>query len=208
MPNGVSCAYFAAKNLKVGIKEKNIFRDGIAGIQTARTADAAVKSVSQTTSSITQSAAFTASKNILGKVASVAKKFLYPLIICSGIYNTAKSNDKVKTGVSQASAIGLMFGMEQLAEKTFLKKIDQRVSTTQNKKLKVGWYVLKGLTYAACSLTGYDVGNKVGQKFIDKIRGVKQSKNSSVSNRQVNDEEDLAKIIFSDIDNMNEPKAG
>ena len=39
MPNGISCAFFAGKNLIYGQKENNIFKEGIAIAQTVRTVD-------------------------------------------------------------------------------------------------------------------------------------------------------------------------
>ena len=44
MANGISCAFFAGKNLIYGQKEKNVFKEGIGGIQTVRTVDSAAKS--------------------------------------------------------------------------------------------------------------------------------------------------------------------
>ena len=210
MPNGVSCAYFAAKNLEVGIKEKNVFRGGIAGIQTARTADAAAQTFCKTGAAITKSTVFSGVKNVLGKVAVIAKKLLYPLIICSGIYSTVKSDDKVKTGISQATGIGLMYGMEQLAEKTFIKQIESKVSATNNKKLKIGWYILRGLAYATCSLAGYDIGNKVAGKTVDKIREHKNKNNQNKSSESIVPEnskssEEIEKIIFGDIEDFSQP---
>ena len=43
MPNGISCAYFAARNHIYGQKEKNMFKEGIAGAQTARAIDTVAK---------------------------------------------------------------------------------------------------------------------------------------------------------------------
>ncbi|MBQ3640449.1 hypothetical protein II906_00720 [bacterium] len=192
MPNGISCAIFAGKNIYNGLRDKNVFRDGIGIIQTTRTADAALNS-GIAAGKLAESSVCVAAKTTLKTVAGIAKKCLYPLIIGSGIFNTIKSKDKVKTGVSQGCAIGTMYGMEQLAEKTFLKNLDAKFAHCPNKKVKVGWYVAKGLTYAACSLGGYEIGNKIGTKIVDKVRAHKETKNveNSVPSSDVEYTEDI-----------------
>ena len=121
MPNGISCAYFAARNHIYGKKEDNPFKKGIAGIQTARTVDAVAK-----TGAI--AGPFGAPiTNFVNGIAKVGKKIVYPLIIGSGIYNTVKSDDKVKTGASNAFGISTMYGFEVVAEKC-LNKITSLLS--------------------------------------------------------------------------------
>ena len=169
MPNGVSCAYFAVRNHIYGKNEQNMFKKGIAGVQTVRTADAVANS------SVAATHVATPVKGFLGKAAALCRKIVYPLIIGSGIYNTVKSDDKVRTGISQASGIGTMYAFEQIAEKC-LKNIDKKIPTS-NKVARYTWYVAKGLTFAAASLLGYNVGSSGGEKIVDNHRNKKQAKN-------------------------------
>ena len=104
MPNGISCAFFAARNHIYGHNEHNVFKEGIAGCQTIRTADAVADAVAHT-GTVAKSVAKPVS-GFLGKAAKYARKIVYPLIIASGIYNTVKSDDKVKTGAMQVGGIG------------------------------------------------------------------------------------------------------
>ena len=64
MPNGISCAYFAARNYIYGTKEQNIFKEGIAGAQTVRTIDAVTNTL-PVLSSV---------RTFFGSLASIAKK--------------------------------------------------------------------------------------------------------------------------------------
>ena len=179
MPNGVSCLYFAGKNFIYGKKEGNVFKDGIGVIQSVRGADfLASDNVVNVAGAATK-----ASKNpvfgMLGTAAKTLKKILYPLIIVSGIYNTAKSKDKVKTGASQATGIGMMYGLEQVAERALVcleKKIFANEALKNNKKARIAWYIARGIAYATASLTGYKTGNKITGKLIDNIRNKKAKK--------------------------------
>lgn len=172
MPNGVSCACFAIRNHKIAESTNNVFRRGIAGIQTVRTVDAAAKA------SVIQQSALKPALPYLSKAAAFLRKLVYPLIIASGVYNTAKSDDKVRTGFSQAAGIGAMYGCEKVAEKG-LKHIDKKIENLKGNKyfkaIKIAWYVAKGLLYLGASLGGYEGGSKLVEKIIDKIRGTKPS---------------------------------
>ena len=175
MPNGISCAYFAARNHIYGKQEDNPFKEGIAGIQTARTIDAVAK-----TGAIKGPFAAPVS-NFFNGAATIGKKIVYPLIIGSGIYNTIKSDDKVKTGTTNALGISTMYCFEVVAEKglnkltTLLSKSDK---FTNNKFAKTAWYVAKGLAFVAASLGGYNVGSKAAETFIDEYRRTKSDVNS------------------------------
>ncbi len=203
MPNGISCAYFAAKNYMIGKEDDNAFRLGIAGAQSART----INCITQAVPAINNSSKMA---KCVGSIAAIAKKIVYPLIISSGIYTTFKSKDKVKTGISQTTAISSMYACEQTAE-SILKTIDNKVLNTpafkNNKYLKYGYYVLKGSAYAASSLFGYNAGSKLGSSFVDKIRSKKfknylppqqeiNSPNSPQNNKQNTNSE-----VFNDIKN-------
>ncbi len=177
MPNGVSCAYFAAKNYMIGKKDDNVFRTGVAAAQTVRSLDYAAIAAP-----VVNNASLPA--KIINTSAKIGKKLLYPLIVVSGIYNTVKSNDKVKTAVSQTGAISSMYACEQAAE-FLLKGIDKRLSQSQkiinNKYLKFALYGLRGIAYASASIFGYDTGAKAFSLLVDKVRGEESVRNKIYS---------------------------
>lgn len=166
MPNGISCAFFAAKNFKIAKENHDIFRAGITGAQTIRTVDHASKA----STIINNTSKFS---KTLSNIASWCKKLVYPLIIASGIHKTIKSNDKVKTGFSQAAGIGTMYCFEEITE-NLLKKIPINNIKINNKFLKPVPYILKGLIYAGASILGYNIGSKISEKAVDKVRESKQ----------------------------------
>lgn len=171
MPNGVSCACFAIRNHKVAETTNNVFREGIANIQSVRTVNEVAKA-----STAIQNSAIKPALPFLDSLACTLRKLIYPLIIGSAVYNTVKSDDKVKTGLSQAAGIGAMYGCEKIAEK-YLKQVDKKVNNLKGSKytklIKVGWYVAKGLIYLASSLGGFKGGSELVSTIIDKIRGKK-----------------------------------
>lgn len=172
MPNGISCAFFAGRNLVYGKKEENIFKQGIAAVQTTRTVDSAAQSGLL---HIKQAQA-------LNQFTQIIKKAVYPLIIGSGVYNTLKSEDKVRTGASQAAGIGTMYTFEKIAEKGLVKaekKLLENPTIKKNKYLRSGIYILKGLGFVAASLGGYNVGSKIAEKSVDTFRSIKDSKEES-----------------------------
>ena len=188
MPNGVSCAYFAARNFVYGEKEHNVFKKGLGVVQSTRTADAVTKTV------ITKNPFINATKSFIGKAASILKKLVYPLIVASGVYNTVKSDDKVKTGVTQATAIASMYGVEKLAEKA-LNSINKKVLSSQiqhsNKYVRGAWYIAKGAAFIVASMFGYNAGSKIGTNIVDSVRGNKQSNNNKIidnSTLKINDD--------------------
>lgn len=172
MPNGVSCACFALRNHKIAENTNNVFRRGIADIQTVRTLDA----IAQT--DVIQKTALKPATTHLNNAANFLRKLVYPLIIGSAIYTTSKSDDKVKTGLSQAAGIGAMYGMEKLAE-LGLENIEKKVNSLKGGKYtklaKMGWYVARGLIYLSVSLSGYKSASEFVSSIIDKIRGKKGS---------------------------------
>lgn len=194
MPNGISCSFFAYKNYLIGKRDHNIFRTGIAGAQTIRSVNCAAKAAPV----IDNSSKFA---KACSKVASIAKKILYPLIILSGVYTTAKSDDKVKTGITQGSSILTMFTSEQISER-LLKKLDTKVKSSaaikENKYLRYGYYILKGAAYAASSLFGYDLGNKISSNIVDKVRA-KSAQNGEIKFGEVDDTK--AEDVFDEIEN-------
>ena len=201
MPNGVSCAYFALKNYKIGKKDENLFRTGIAGAQTTRTIDCVTKAtpIIKETSLISK---------FFGRAAALARKIVYPLIIGSGVYTTFKSDDKVKTGVSQGLGIASMYSCERVAER-ILKSLESKIlnskSAQSSKPLRIATYVLKGCAYAASSIFGFNVGNKIGSKTVDSFRNLTSgnaNKYKDIYNPEnMIDSTDLDDKIFDDIEN-------
>ncbi|MBQ9246304.1 hypothetical protein IJ182_08570 [bacterium] len=180
MPNGISCAFFAARNHIYGHNEHNVFKEGIAGCQTIRTADAVADAVAHT-GTVAKSVAKPVS-GFLGKAAKYARKIVYPLIIASGIYNTVKSDDKVKTGAMQVGGIGTMYAVEQIAEKG-LKIANDKLKATSfvqgNKYAKYGLYIAKGMAFVAASILGYNTGSSTAEKIVNNIRA-KKAKNKPI----------------------------
>ena len=196
MPNGISCAYFAIKSYKVAKEDENVFRGGIAGIQTVRTLDAVSSAIGALPAASVMSLGGKAAKasapvgasfgstlppichkagKFLSGMAKFGRKLVYPLIVLSGILNTARAEDKVKTGVSQASGIGLMYASETIAEK-FLNPITHKIESSAKPWVKGAWAVARGLIYVGASLGGYDIGNKFASSIVDKVRGHKLKK--------------------------------
>ena len=204
MPNGVSCAYFAARNHIYGKNEGNMFKEGIAGIQTVRSVDAVTSSAAMA-NHVSQPV-----KGFFSKAAACLKKFVYPLIITSGIYNTVKSDDKVKTGVSQAAGIGTMYAFEEITERTLKaiqKKLMSNPKISGNKWARAAWYVAKGSAFIAASIGGYTLGSNGGEAIVDKKRKEKEAKNidgDSFDKNQLPADptlspEDVESAIFSDM---------
>ncbi len=173
MPNGVSCLYFAIKNHKIGTTEHNVFREGIAGCQAVRTVDyvnqaapamettakgvAKYLSKNEKLAGIVSNITTTGEKvarpvtNFFSKAAKFARRIVYPLIIASGVYNTARAKDKVKTGAKQAGGIGTMYLFEQCAEKHLINLSNYLLNlpfVKSHKAAGIAVYVLKGLGFA------------------------------------------------------------
>ena len=205
MPNGVSCAFFAGRNLVHGKTENNIFKEGIGCAQTVRTADSVVHSASV--------GAKVASpvKSALSKGAAIARKIVYPLIIGSGVYNTLVSDDKVRTGAAQAGGIGTMYAFEQISEKalnSIQKKLMSKSNISGNKWARAGWYIAKGAAFVAASLGGYTLGSSGGEAIVDKKRKEKEAKNADGDSFKKNElpvdstlnPENVESAIFSDME--------
>lgn len=197
MPNGISCAVFAARNHIYGKQEQNIFKEGIAHAQTARAIDSVTK-----TGAISGPIG-TPITNFFSKAASIARKLLYPLIIGSAVYNTAKSDDKVKTGFSQGSGIVSMLAFEKVAKKLLEKANTQLLKyepIQNNKYLKSSLYVLKGLAFVGASLMGYNLGSSTTEKIVDKIRE-KAPESTSNDNpfSESTETKEMERILFEDM---------
>ncbi len=217
MPNGISCAYFAARNFIYGTKENNLFKEGIAAAQTIRTADAAcnasriVEDAANAANAVNASAAAAANVSpiakFLSKGAAIARKILYPLIIASGVYNTVKSDDKVRTGVSQAAGIATMCAFEntlayvqkkaipKLVEK-YGSKVPKNIAKIASKGLnflntnkygKIAKYILQGILFATVSMGGYNTGSKIAEKIVDKHRSSKNKKDVALLEKKLSE---------------------
>ena len=190
MPNGVSCAYFAARNHIYGHNENNVFKEGIAGCQTVRTIDslASTRTIQNAVPMAKSTAGF------WGKAAKFARKIVYPLIIASGIYNTARAKDKVKTGAMQAGGIGTMFAFETVAEKALkniAKKLLDKPVCQQHKAARIGVYVAKGLAFVGASLLGYTVGSNGAENIVNKIRAKKALKAEKNNTEQATEKKEF-----------------
>ena len=195
MPNGVSCAYFAALNHENGLKHDNIFREGVAVAQTARTIDAITASQTVACSPLLNGV-FNPIKPIFSKLAAISRKIIYPLFIMSTALTTLKSKDKVKTGISQSTGLICMSLMENLEVKG-IKKLETIISkkvNLSNKYLRYGWYILKGLSFITASMTGYTLGNKAAGKTVDVVR------NTIKKHKDKNNQPDKTEQLFSEMD--------
>lgn len=125
----------------------------------------------------------------VAKVAKFAADNVNPLICVSAGIKTAMSDDKVKTGITEATALTAMFTGEALmkanygkiikstafrntlakaAKSKFLKPIFKYVN---NHKLqgKIGT-ILKAVTFIAASMTAYSIGQKYGDQLSDRVK--------------------------------------
>lgn len=124
-----------------------------------------------------------------GKATQFAVNNVNPLICVSGAIKTAMSDDKLKTGVTEAAALAFMFSGEGLtklhydrlvnsqtcknllnaASKTnILKPIFEYISKN-NLGGKVG-AIAKGLAFVAASLTSYSIGENIGGDLSSKVK--------------------------------------
>lgn len=131
-----------------------------------------------------------------GKVTQFAVNNVNPLICASGVVKTAMSEDKVKTGITEAAALATMFTGEgliklyydkaansnevknlgkKLSDKKFIKPV---VEYLEKHKLggKVG-AVVKGLVFVGGSMTSYSIGQKFGDDFAERVEAGLDLKN-------------------------------
>lgn len=124
-----------------------------------------------------------------GKATQFAINNVNPLICVSGVIKTSLSDDKVKTGVTEAAALSSMFVwegctkeyyenivnsdkckslIESASKNRFLKPVFEFI---EKHKLqgKVGSGI-KALTFVAASMTGYTIGEKYGGNLADKVK--------------------------------------
>ena len=124
-----------------------------------------------------------------GKFTKFAVNNVNPLICVSGVIKTAMAEDKVKAGITEAAALGMMFAGEGLTKRYYSKVVNSQTCKnilTKASKMpvlknifkylekhkltgKVG-AVIKGLAFISASITSYNIGEKYGSKIADEIK--------------------------------------
>ena len=124
-----------------------------------------------------------------GKVTQFAVNNVNPLICASGVVKTAMSDDKVKTGITETTALSAMFlgegmikkyyedvassktvqdGIKQFSESRIGKQIFEYLEKHKLKG-KVG-AIIKGLTFVAGSMTSYSIGQELGNPIAHRVK--------------------------------------
>lgn len=124
-----------------------------------------------------------------GKVTQFAVNNVNPLICASGVVKTAMSDDKVKTGITETTALSAMFlgegmikkyyedvassktvqdGIKQFSESRIGKPIFEYLEKHKLKG-KVG-AIIKGLTFVAGSMTSYSIGQELGNPIAHRVK--------------------------------------
>lgn len=124
-----------------------------------------------------------------GKATKFAVNNVNPLICASGVIKTAMSDDKVKTGITEAAALSTMFMAEAAVKHNYERAVNSNscknaVSKASKSKLlkpvfnileKHQWTgkagtVVKGLAFVAASMTAYSAGHAVGDDIADRVK--------------------------------------
>lgn len=123
------------------------------------------------------------------KVTKFAADNVNPLICVSGAIKTLRSDDKMKTGITETTALTTMFAGEALTKHYYDKIIGSKAckdlltkaSSTKylkpvfeylekhNLTGKVG-AIVKGLAFVAASITAYNIGHKMGEDINDRLK--------------------------------------
>lgn len=124
-----------------------------------------------------------------GKVTQFAVNNVNPLICASGVVKTAMSDDKVKTGITETTALSAMFlgegmikrhyedvasskivqdGIKQFSESRIGKPIFEYLEKHKLKG-KAG-AIIKGLTFVAGSMTSYSIGQELGNPIAHRVK--------------------------------------
>ena len=124
-----------------------------------------------------------------GKFTKFAVNNVNPLICVSGGIKTLMSDDKVKTGITEAAALSMMFAGEGVTKKYYdkvansktCKTFIEEISNTKTLKPvfeflkkhklegKIG-AVLKGIIFIGASITSYNIGEKTGANIADEVK--------------------------------------
>lgn len=124
------------------------------------------------------------------KVTKFAVNNVNPLICASGAIKTLRSDDKVKTGITEAAALSTMFMAEACVKHNYGRVVNSSgfknaVSKASKSSVlkpvfkfleKHKWTgkagtVLKGLVFVAASMTAYSAGQAVGNDIADSVKG-------------------------------------
>ena len=124
-----------------------------------------------------------------GKFTKFAVENVNPLICVSGGIKTMMSDDKVKTGITEAAALSMMFAGEGLTKKYYDSAIkSQTCKDILNKASKIPGLkqtfkyleknkltgkiaaIIKGLTFISASITSYNIGEKIGKRLADEVK--------------------------------------
>lgn len=137
-----------------------------------------------------------------GKVTKFAIDNVNPLICASSVIKTAMAEDKVGTGITEATALSAMFagegmvkmyydkvansnevksGMKKLSNKKIMKPVFEYV---EKHKLggKIG-AVVKGLIFVGGSMGSYAIGQKFGEDFSSRVKASCNIKDSKKINQ-------------------------
>ena len=124
-----------------------------------------------------------------GKVTKFAVNNVNPLICVSAGIKTAMSDDKVKTGITEATALTAMFAGEGLTKLNYGKIINSKAfknlleKASKQKFLepvfkfitkhklqgKIGT-VVKAITFIAASMGSYAIGHKYGEELSNRVK--------------------------------------
>ena len=124
-----------------------------------------------------------------GKFTKFAINNVNPLICVSGGIKTAMSDDKVKTGITEAMALAAMFAGEGLTKRYYDKAINSQTCKSIITKLsktkgisKIFDYlskhklngkaaaIAKGLAFITASITSYNIGEHYGKDLADDVK--------------------------------------
>ena len=190
----VPSTVFLYNNVKK-VENGETARGSVAFAQGSKIASAIAKYHNETAKTATEA------YNIFGKYAQSSKILDYagkginwatrnvnPLICLSAVYKTAKSDEKVHTGITQAGAISGMFlgeGMMKLAQDGIFNaenatKLFENCKNISGLKsisefvLKSGCSgklaaIAKGLAFVTTSITSYAIGEKLGSACADNV---------------------------------------
>lgn len=137
-----------------------------------------------------------------GKFTQFAVNNVNPLICVSGGIKTAMSDDKVKTGITEVSALSTMFAGEAFIKEKYDKFVESKsckdvVTKLSKTKLlkpvfdylekhklkgKAG-FIIKGLTFVAGSMMSYSIGQGIGDDISDRVKANLGLENSKKINR-------------------------
>ncbi len=124
-----------------------------------------------------------------GKFTKFAVNNVNPLICVSGAIKTAMSDDKIKTGITEAAALSTMFLAESavkhnynnIVNSSFVKNVKSKASNSSLLKPAIKFLekhnlkgkaalLLKGLLFVTASITAYSAGQAVGNDIADKVK--------------------------------------